>query len=59
MVNVVLIQEDGLYSITGRGRAFHHQLAKNPEVSICSTDATYVSVHINGEIEFSKDKTIT
>jgi uncharacterized pyridoxamine 5'-phosphate oxidase family protein/NAD-dependent dihydropyrimidine dehydrogenase PreA subunit len=58
MINVMLIQEDGLYFITARGKAFYHQLKQNPAVSVCSTDANYVSVRINGEIKFCEDKTI-
>ena len=58
MINVMLIQEDGLYFITARGKAFYHQLKQNPEVAICSTDSNYVSVRINGEIKFCEDSAI-
>jgi len=59
MINVMLIQEDGLYFITARGKAFYHQLKENPEVAICSTDTNYVSVRINGEIKFCEDSAVS
>ena len=34
IIDVMLVDDDGLYSVTARGKSFHWQLTQNPVVAI-------------------------
>jgi uncharacterized pyridoxamine 5'-phosphate oxidase family protein/NAD-dependent dihydropyrimidine dehydrogenase PreA subunit len=59
IIDVMLVEEDGLYFVTARGKSFYHQLEKEQKVAICGMDENYVSVRVVGDLRFCKDKSIT
>ena len=54
----MLVQENGLYFLTARGKSFYQQLEKNQKIAICGLDEQYVSVRVVGDIRFCKDKSV-
>ena len=58
IIDVMLVEEDGLYFLTARGKAFYQQLQAHPKIAICGMDANYVSVRVIGDIRFCNDRGI-
>ena len=58
IIDVMLVEEDGLYFLTARGKAFYEQLRKNEKIAICGMDKNYVSVRLVGDIEMCKDRAV-
>ena len=58
IIDVMLVEEDGLYFLTARGKAFYKQLAANQRIAICGMDANYVSVRVIGDIQFCNNRNI-
>lgn len=50
IVDVMLVEEDGLYFCTARGKLFYRQLKGNQKLAICGMDKNYVSVRVVGDI---------
>jgi uncharacterized pyridoxamine 5'-phosphate oxidase family protein len=58
IIDVMLVEEDGLYFLTARGKAFYEQLKTNPKIAICGMDQNYVTARIIGDIQFCNSKSI-
>jgi uncharacterized pyridoxamine 5'-phosphate oxidase family protein/NAD-dependent dihydropyrimidine dehydrogenase PreA subunit len=56
IIDVMLLETDGLYFLTARGKAFYRQLEANQTIAICGMDANYVSVRVIGDIQFCNDR---
>ena len=56
MIDVMFVEEDGLYFTTARGKSFYRQLTANPCVAICGMNEEYVSVRLVGDVRFCEDK---
>lgn len=52
IADVMLVEDDKLYFLVARGKAFYKQLKKNPRLALVGMDETYKSVRITGDIEF-------
>jgi len=50
IINVMLIEEDGLYFTTARGKHFYKQLKQNPKIAICGMNENLVAVRLIGDI---------
>ena len=58
IIDVMFVEDDGLYFLTARGKSFYRQLKINPSVAICGMNEKYVSVRLVGDIKFCKDKNV-
>jgi uncharacterized pyridoxamine 5'-phosphate oxidase family protein/Pyruvate/2-oxoacid:ferredoxin oxidoreductase delta subunit len=58
IANVMLVQKDGLYFLTARGKPFYGQLEKNKKVAICGMDKSYVTVRVVGDIRLCDARNI-
>ena len=58
IIDVMLVEEDGLCFLTSRGKAFYEQLESHPKIAICGMDANYVSVRVIGDIKFCNGRSI-
>ena len=56
IIDVMFVDEDGLFFLTARGKSFYRQLQANPCVAICGMNQNYVSVRLVGDAEFCRDK---
>ena len=56
IIDVMFVEEDGLYFLTARGKSFYRQLKTNPSVAICGMNKEFVSVRLVGNIRFCEDK---
>ncbi len=50
IINVMLVEEDGLYFTTARGKHFYKQLEQNPRVAICGMNEDFVTARLIGEV---------
>ena len=58
MIDVMFVEEDGLYFTTAREKSFYRQLKTNPSVAICGMNEKYVSVRLVGAVRFCEDKSV-
>jgi uncharacterized pyridoxamine 5'-phosphate oxidase family protein len=58
IIDVMLVEEDGLYFLTARGKAFYTQLETTRKIAICGMDKNYVSVRLVGDIKFCNSRSI-
>ena len=58
MIDVMIVDEDGLYFLTARGKAFYEQLKANRKIAICGMDENYVTVRVIGDIKFCNSRSI-
>jgi uncharacterized pyridoxamine 5'-phosphate oxidase family protein/NAD-dependent dihydropyrimidine dehydrogenase PreA subunit len=58
IIDVMLVEEDGLYFLTARGKAFYEQLKADPMIAICGMDQNYVTARIIGDIQFCNSRSI-
>lgn len=58
IADVMLVEEDGIYFITSRGKPYYKQLKENHKVAICGMDTNYVSVRVLGDIQICDDRGI-
>ena len=58
IIDVMIVDEDGLYFLTARGKAFYEQLKANQKVAICGMDENYVTVRVIGDIKFCNSRGI-
>lgn len=52
IADVMLVEDDKLYFLTARGKPYYKQLKENPHLAITGMDENYVTVRVNGKIEF-------
>ena len=58
IIDVMFVEEDGLYFLTARGKSFYRQLKGNPSVAICGMNDKYVSIRLVGDVKFCEDKLV-
>ena len=58
IIDVMFVEDDGLYFLTGRGKSFYRQLKFHPRVAVCGMDERYVSFRLVGDIRFCNDPKI-
>ena len=58
IADVMLVKENGLYSLTARGKSYYRQLKESKRLSICGMDRNYVTVRIVGDIRFCEDQKV-
>lgn len=58
IIDVMIVNDNGLYFLTGPGKSFYRQLKENPCVAICGITPDYVSVRLVGDIKFIEGKEI-
>ena len=58
IIDVMFVEEDGLYFLTARGKSFFRQLKANLTVAICGMNEKYVSVRLVGDIKFCENKSV-
>jgi uncharacterized pyridoxamine 5'-phosphate oxidase family protein/NAD-dependent dihydropyrimidine dehydrogenase PreA subunit len=56
IIDVMFVEDNGLYFLTARGKSFYRQLQANPFVAICGMNEKYVSVRLVGDLKFCQDK---
>jgi len=56
IADVMLVKEDGLYSLTARGKSYYRQLMGTKRLSVCGMDQNYVTVRIVGDIQFCEGR---
>lgn len=52
IADVMLAEDDKLYFLVPRGKAFYKQLKANPRLALAGMDASYKSIRVRGSIEF-------
>lgn len=55
-IDVMLVDDAGLYFCTARGKLFYRQLQQTGKVAICGMDKNYVSVRVVGDIQICNDR---
>ena len=58
IIDVMLVENDGLYFTTARGKAFYQQLGAASKVAICGMDERYVTVRLVGDVQRVEGKAI-
>ena len=58
IIDVMYVDDDGIYFCTARGKPFFKQLKADPTVAICGMDKKYVSVRIVGEVQLCNDRDV-
>lgn len=53
IVDVMLIEDDKIYFLTDRGKAFYKQLIHNKYVAISGMDKNYVSIRVTGKAQLA------
>lgn len=56
IVDVMLVDEAGLYFLTARGKPFYRQLKEGWKVAICGMDQRFVTVRVSGDIRACNDR---
>jgi uncharacterized pyridoxamine 5'-phosphate oxidase family protein len=51
IADVMLYENNSLYFLTGRGKAFYYQLMKNPHLALIGMDRKYKTVRVSGKAE--------
>lgn len=52
VINLMLVEDDGLYFITGRGKPFYLGLKENPRLALSGMNQQFVAVRVIGDVEF-------
>ena len=58
IIDVMFVEENGLYFLTARGKSFYKQLKALALVAICGMNNKYVTVRLTGEVRFCQDKKV-
>jgi uncharacterized pyridoxamine 5'-phosphate oxidase family protein len=58
IIDVMFVEENGLYFVTARGKSFYRQLKANPSVAICGMNEKFISVRLVGDVKFCEDKSV-
>lgn len=51
IIDVMLVEDNKLYFLTGRGKSFYHQITATPEIAICGMTPEYLTVRVWGKIK--------
>ena len=51
IADVMLVEQDGLYFTTARGKSFYRQLGESSTVAICGMNDKYVTVRLVGDVK--------
>ena len=49
VIDVMLIENDAIYFLTARGKAFYRQITENPNIAVSAMDAQFRAVRIVGK----------
>ena len=58
IIDVMFVEESGLYFLTARGKSFYRQLKNSPSVAICGMNEKFISVRLVGDVKFCEDKSV-
>ena len=58
IANVMLVEEDGLYFTTARGKPFYQQLKQNQKIALCGMDKNYITARVLGDIRLCKGRSM-
>lgn len=58
IIDVMFVEENGLYFLTARGKSFYRQLKNSPSVAICGMNEKFISVRLVGNVRFCEDKSV-
>ncbi|HOO90748.1 MAG TPA: 4Fe-4S binding protein [Syntrophales bacterium] len=58
IIDVMFVEDDGLYFLTARGKSFYRQLKANPSIAVCGMNEQYVSVRLVGDVMFCEDRSV-
>ncbi len=58
IIDVMFVEDDGLYFLTARGKSFYRQLKAKPTVAICGMNEKFVSARLVGDVTFCEDKSV-
>jgi uncharacterized pyridoxamine 5'-phosphate oxidase family protein/Pyruvate/2-oxoacid:ferredoxin oxidoreductase delta subunit len=56
IADVMLVEEDGVYLITARGKPYYQQLMSDKKLAICGMDQNYVAVRVVGDVQLCDDR---
>ncbi|QRN85885.1 4Fe-4S binding protein [Clostridia bacterium] len=56
IIDLMLVEDESLFFVTGRGKAFYRQLKNNPVVSITGMDENYTMIRLKGEAKLVSEK---
>lgn len=56
IIDVMLVDDEGLYFVTARGKAFYRQLAQSPTVAISALTEDWVAIRIVGDVKRVEDR---
>jgi len=56
IIDVMLVDDEGLYFVTARGKAFYRQLAQRPIVAISALTEDWVAIRIVGDVKRAEDR---
>lgn len=51
IIDVMLIEDDKIYFLTARGKAFYRQIKSNPYVALVGMDEIYKTVRVSGPVK--------
>ncbi len=58
IADVMLVNEEGMYLLTARGKPYHRQLKEHARVAVCAMDQHFITVRVVGDIRECKDRSI-
>jgi len=56
IIDVMLVDSDGLYFVTARGKAFYRQLSQSPIVAISALTNDWVAIRVVGDVRRVEDR---
>ena len=56
IADVMIVENDGLYFLTARGKPFFKQLKEEQKLAICGMDSNYVTARVVGDIQLCDDR---
>jgi len=58
IIDVMLVDDDGLYFVTGRGKSFYKQLMQNPVVAISGLTKDWAAIRLIGDVRRVEDRAL-
>ena len=58
IMDVMLNEEDSLFSITAKGKGVYKELKRTPKIALCALDKNYNMIRVNGHIRFCQNRKI-
>jgi len=55
ILDVMLVEDDGIYMLGVRGKAYCRQLEKTPKIALVGMTKDFVMVRLTGDVEFLDD----